>query len=133
MLKNPDRGFLLCHGYPIYRGHDAAPGEHIGHAWIEVEVGGDWFVIDALHQLSPFPREFYYGVGGIREAEVRRYTDEQVYVHMIRSRHYGPWETGHEPSGALALVQDANGRWRRKRTTAKAKVKSKRTRVRVVA
>jgi len=80
----------------LVQGIVTGSGEHnngmrMVHAWIEE---GD-VVIDAGHDMdNPFivRKEVYYRGGQIKEAEIKRYTYEEMCGMLYKTKIYGPWE-----------------------------------------
>jgi hypothetical protein len=96
----------LCHGTPVGQGPIA--GQRIAHAWVERDFpataagggpNGDWpampartIVIDLSNGAEVvMPREMYYRIGQIEEADVVRYTRREAIEHAVETMNYGPW------------------------------------------
>lgn len=99
LLKEPiapgATGEVLCHGDVF--------GETVGwhkHCWLEFKLefpAGGWFgkggVIWMVKDLTVelvIPRDLYYRWGKVRN--VKRYTEEQAAILMLKTGHFGPWE-----------------------------------------
>jgi hypothetical protein len=78
----------LCHGVAVL---SREPYCEFGHAWIEVEVRGEIFVIDHLYPDHPVSRNVYYQVGKVREHTVRRYTLNDARILSTKKNPFGPW------------------------------------------
>lgn len=80
---------LLCHGIAI---QTIPPHIEMGHAWIEENWGGEWYVADALYPFNRVPREKYYELGKINPASVKRYTKQQSAHLAKQAESCGPWD-----------------------------------------
>jgi len=86
-----DRGLMLCHGRPVYRGTDTPdPDGRFGHAWNETVDGST--VIDQSNGLDvALPADLYYAVGNIEPADVVRFTPSEVVDRVLAEMTWGPW------------------------------------------
>lgn len=86
-------GHTLVHGVVI--GQGPLDGRRVDHAWVEVE-GGHYTVTLVVDRSNGrnllLPRDMYYRLGRIVEAECTRYTPEETRTNMLRTEHFGPWE-----------------------------------------
>lgn len=82
----PD-GAMLCHGIGRMT---KPPHVLMGHAWIEIEVGGIWYVRDVLYPQGVIRRDDYYRVGQV--SDVVRYDVVEGTLRMYATGHYGPWD-----------------------------------------
>ena len=92
-------GCVLVQGYPRLTSKDEHFGKKYGHAWVEVEVCGAWFVIDHHIPTSLIPKALYYAVGRIDPAECHTYTRREAKALERKFRHAGPWHE--EPADAI--------------------------------
>ena len=121
------RNVRVVHGTVRYQGSDprVPDGAHITHAWVEydevVNVPDDappelrraWdnrpfpVVVDRSNGNNvETPRQVYYGIGEVENPT--RYTVEEAQLNMLRSGHYGPWDT--PEAGASNDLVTAPGR-----------------------
>jgi hypothetical protein len=90
VIERLPRGFVLCHGRPVGRG-PANSGERYFHAWVENDEGS--VVIDQSNGLDvTMPRDAYYAIGRIVEADVVRYTADEAAEMIVDTGHWGPWD-----------------------------------------
>jgi hypothetical protein len=91
------RGFrtdnlFTCHG--TVSGQEALLGTRFIHAWVELETDAVTIVIDQSNGNNiVMPREAYYRLGEIDTDTVRRFTSGKTIDNLLRTGHYGPWET----------------------------------------
>lgn len=89
---------LLVHG-TVEHAIDRAPMDH---AW--VEIGG--YAIDVTTSLDApdymGPRQRYYQLGKMRDADCRRYTLAEATRLADEHGHLGPWTSGAGPSSFRA-------------------------------
>lgn len=99
-----DGSLVLVHGTVLCttEGGTARIGQRHSHAWVEQaqhlphpQGGGPfefWTCVDQAngHDVE-LPRGFYYKMGHVED--VQRYTPDQARVLMVRTGHWGPWET----------------------------------------
>jgi len=89
VVEASDPNTVLCHGTALGTGGEAL-GLRYGHAWVEVEVAGEWLVIDRANGFDYLGRrDRYYAAGTIRE--VKRYPKALAMQMLLQRRHYGPW------------------------------------------
>lgn len=91
-----DPRYTLVHGEPLGTGGEVA-GVRFGHAWVEFEAGGVWFVLDQSNGGDHLlPRDLYYAIGHVDNRPTRRYTREEARLVILQQGHWGPW--GPEPT-----------------------------------
>lgn len=108
LMEQSEKGWVLVHGHPrLTRMDRGVPaGSHYGHAWLEkfnpVNPTGELLwgkgagyttCLDVLSGME-VPKEMFYQVGCIEEADVRRYTMKETYEMLFEHDHYGPWHDG---------------------------------------
>ena len=99
LLVFNDNVTSLIHGIATGSTKSEFPGKRFAHAWIEIQVLGEWFVIDASAQSGPFPREFYYEAGRIKPEECVRYDRQSAMRKAYHQNTAGPWHK--YPEGVL--------------------------------
>lgn len=72
----------LCHGTVWHN----ESGWH-GHCWIE---NGDVVIDKSNGNNFILPTDFYYALGKVKD--VKRYTQREAAIQMVRTKNFGPWE-----------------------------------------
>ncbi len=87
VLFGGDPSAELCHG--AVDGQGRLEGLRFGHAW--VESGGLCIDLSRGGGLR-LAKPLYYGLGGIRWPEVRRYSRQDARRMVLEHGRWGPWE-----------------------------------------
>lgn len=94
----------LVHGTVSGREGSPVEGIRFGHAWLECTVvlavprlRGEDVSFTMVHDFSngkaiELPADLYYRLGEIDPSVVRRYTQTEVAVNILRREHWGPWD-----------------------------------------
>lgn len=112
VMEHPElaSSLRLCHGQPRNQQLDGSP--RYWHAWVELQNA---IVFDHMWPTRAVPRKVYYAVGQIEPENVRRYTLQEMHIHLLRSGHWGPWDTVGLPE-ALSRFDPEQSKRRRKKT-----------------
>ena len=78
----------LVHGEVT--GQGPIKGIRHGHCWIEID--GVTVYDKANGRTVCITKELYYGIGNIKEEEVKRYTYTEVCEKLLKTKHFGPWD-----------------------------------------
>jgi hypothetical protein len=79
---------VLVHGVPLGTGGEAL-GVRFAHAW--VEYAGLCFDFSNGREIVA-SRDLYYRSGQIEMERCKRYALHEVFAHLVKYGHYGPWE-----------------------------------------
>lgn len=93
--------YLVCHGEAT--GRNEIAGVRFGHAWIEGELGEQGPVVFDFSNGGNHivPVDDYYRLGEIDPSSVRKYTAKEALMLMLKTGHYGPWDTDAEDGDAV--------------------------------
>jgi hypothetical protein len=87
MSSNYKKDMKLVHGLVVGQGNLA--GIRYNHAWVE----SDDIVYDyANGRKIELPKPLYYKIGKIKESDIFRYDQADMYMMTSKTGTYGPWE-----------------------------------------
>jgi len=87
MSSNSKKDMKLVHGLVAGQGNLA--GIRYNHAWVE----SDDIVYDYSNgRKIELPKPLYYKIGKIKESDIFRYDQADMYMMASKTGTYGPWE-----------------------------------------
>jgi len=103
MMGNSDPNLRLVHAFVTGQGR--IRGRRFEHAWNEI---GDQVIDNSNGRKITLPKLVYYAIGHVNTSnpdEYRVYDKKATLAHMVRNKHWGPWELKDSP-GPLNEVGD---------------------------